>query len=212
MNSQQTPSVSDALAYLMIVKETLEETEKIDIESVITIVKELFKGHRDLLMGFNVFLPKKHEITLAMKDEQPLQIDAIDEKSISIDDAVAYVKKVRATLQDEKGKCQHFLEILNDFKTQRIDMVSAIARVKELFKGHRDLIEGFNVFLAKKHKIKLPLEDEQQPPQEEHVEFAEDINFMGKMKAQHGRNERLLREGQFVANKSFKKKTNSSFK
>lgn len=63
----------------------------------------------------------------------------------------------------------------------RIDTTGVIARVKELFKGHRDLILGFNTFLPKGYEITLPLEDEQ-PPQKKPVEFAEAINFVGKIK------------------------------
>ena len=47
-------------------------------------------------------------------------------------------------------------------------------RVKELFKGNRDLILGFNNFLPKGYEIKL---DEKKP-----VEFDEAINFVNKIK------------------------------
>ena len=55
-------------------------------------------------------------------------------------------------------------------------------RVEELFKGHKDLILGFNTFLPKGYKIILPLEDEQ-PPQKKLIELKEEaINFVGKIK------------------------------
>jgi paired amphipathic helix protein Sin3a len=63
----------------------------------------------------------------------------------------------------------------------RIDTAGVIARVKELFKGHRDLILGFNTFLPKGYEITLPLEEEQ-PPQKKPVEFEEAINFVNKIK------------------------------
>lgn len=63
----------------------------------------------------------------------------------------------------------------------RIDTAGVIERVKELFKGHKDLILGFNTFLPKGYAITLPLEDEQ-PPQKKPVEFEEAINFVGKIK------------------------------
>lgn len=56
-----------------------------------------------------------------------------------------------------------------------------IERVKDLFKGHRDLILGFNTFLPKGYEITLPLEHEQ-PPQKKPVEFEEAINFVNKIK------------------------------
>ena len=63
----------------------------------------------------------------------------------------------------------------------RIDTVGVIARVKELFKGHRDLILGFNTFLPKGYEITLPSEDEQLAPKKP-VEFEEAINFVNKIK------------------------------
>lgn len=48
--------------------------------------------------------------------------------------------------------------------------------MKELFKGHRDLILGFNTFLPKGYEIKLPAE-EKKP-----VEFQEAITFVNKIK------------------------------
>ena len=63
----------------------------------------------------------------------------------------------------------------------RIDTAGVIERVKDLFKGHRDLILGFNTFLPKGYEITLPLEDEE-PPQKKPVEFEEAINFVNKIK------------------------------
>lgn len=41
----------------------------------------------------------------------------------------------------------------------RIDRVGVIFRVKNLFKGHRSLIFGFNTFLPEGYKITFPLEE-----------------------------------------------------
>jgi paired amphipathic helix protein Sin3a len=55
-----------------------------------------------------------------------------------------------------------------------------IARVKELFKGHRDLILGFNTFLPKGYEITLPLEEETTKRQP--VEYGQAINYVNKIK------------------------------
>lgn len=55
-----------------------------------------------------------------------------------------------------------------------------IARVKELFKGHNNLIFGFNTFLPKGYEITLIEEDEALPKKT--VEFEEAINFVNKIK------------------------------
>lgn len=56
-----------------------------------------------------------------------------------------------------------------------------IARVKELFKGHNNLIFGFNTFLPKGFEITLDEEEEEAPPKKT-VEFEEAISFVNKIK------------------------------
>ncbi|KAL5580486.1 hypothetical protein UlMin_012928 [Ulmus minor] len=80
-------------------------------------------------------------------------------------------------------KYEDFLEVMKDFKAQRIDTTGVMKRVKELFKGHRDLILGFNTFLPKGFEITLSLDDEHAPPKKP-VEFDEAINFVNKIKTQ----------------------------
>ncbi|XP_072965914.1 paired amphipathic helix protein Sin3-like 4 [Typha angustifolia] len=94
---------------------------------------------------------------------------------LTTNDALAYLKAVKDIFQDKREKYDEFLEVMKDFKSQRIDTNGVIMRVKELFKGHRDLILGFNTFLPKGYEIKLP--EEKKP-----VEFEEAINFVNKIK------------------------------
>ncbi|XP_061360798.1 paired amphipathic helix protein Sin3-like 4 isoform X1 [Gastrolobium bilobum] len=102
-------------------------------------------------------------------------------QKLTTNDALSYLKAVKDIFQDKRDKYDDFLEVMKDFKAQRIDTAGVIARVKDLFKGHRDLILGFNTFLPKGYEITLPLEDEQ-PPQKKPVEFEEAINFVNKIK------------------------------
>ncbi|KAF3339203.1 paired amphipathic helix protein Sin3-like 3 isoform X4 [Carex littledalei] len=66
---------------------------------------------------------------------------------LTTNDALDYLKKVKEMFQDQKEKYDEFLEVMKDFKCQRIDTTEVIMRVKDLFKGNRDLILGFNNFL-----------------------------------------------------------------
>ncbi|KAL2349345.1 hypothetical protein Fmac_003345 [Flemingia macrophylla] len=102
-------------------------------------------------------------------------------QKLTTNDALAYLKAVKDIFQDKRDKYDDFLEVMKDFKAQRIDTAGVIARVKELFKGHRDLILGFNTFLPKGYEITLASEDEQPPPKKP-VEFEEAINFVNKIK------------------------------
>ncbi|KAK6922109.1 Paired amphipathic helix [Dillenia turbinata] len=102
-------------------------------------------------------------------------------QKLTTNDALTYLKAVKDIFQDKREKYDEFLEVMKDFKAQRINTTGVIARVKELFKGHRDLILGFNTFLPKGYEITLPLEDEH-PPAKKPVEFEEAINFVNKIK------------------------------
>ncbi|KAJ7943566.1 Paired amphipathic helix protein Sin3-like [Quillaja saponaria] len=111
---------------------------------------------------------------------QPQMMAGANQK-LTTNDALSYLKAVKDIFQDNREKYDDFLEVMKDFKALRIDTSGVIARVKELFKGHRDLILGFNTFLPKGYEITLPLEDDE-PPQKKPVEFEEAINFVNKIK------------------------------
>ncbi|KAK7317569.1 hypothetical protein RJT34_01918 [Clitoria ternatea] len=136
---------------------------------------------------------------------QPQMISGGGQK-LTTNDALAYLKAVKDMFQDKREKYDDFLEVMKDFKAQRIDTTGVIARVKELFKGHRDLILGFNTFLPKGYEITLPLEDE--PPQKKPVEFAEAINFVGKIKARFEGNDRVYKSFLDILN-VYRKETKS---
>ncbi|GFY88375.1 SIN3-like 3 [Actinidia rufa] len=104
-------------------------------------------------------------------------------QKLTTNDALAYLKAVKDIFQDNREKYEEFLDVMKDFKAQRVDTAGVITRVKELFKGHRDLILGFNTFLPKGYEITLPLEGAPPPaPVKKPVEFEEAINFVNKIK------------------------------
>ncbi|CAN6477714.1 unnamed protein product [Victoria cruziana] len=112
-------------------------------------------------------------------------------QKLTTGDALAYLKAVREMFHDKKEKYDEFLEVMKEFKAQRIDTTGVIARVKELFKGHRNLILGFNTFLPKGYEITLPMEDD--PPPKKPVEFEEAINFVNKIKTRFQHDERVYK-------------------
>ncbi|KAK4481866.1 hypothetical protein RD792_012777 [Penstemon davidsonii] len=95
---------------------------------------------------------------------------------LTTSDALTYLKNVKEIFQDKRDEYDHFLEVMKDFKAQRIDTTGVIARVKEIFRGYRDLILGFNTFLPKGFEITLPPEDES-ILKKKPVEFDEAIGF-----------------------------------
>ncbi|KAK8566032.1 hypothetical protein V6N12_059575 [Hibiscus sabdariffa] len=105
-------------------------------------------------------------------------------------DALTYLKEVKGMFQDQKDKYDLFLEVMKDFKAQRTDTVGVIARVKALFKGHNNLIYGFNTFLPKGYEITL---DEDEAPPRRTVEFEEAISFVNKIKKRFQNDEHVYK-------------------
>ncbi|KAF8091961.1 hypothetical protein N665_0430s0001, partial [Sinapis alba] len=104
---------------------------------------------------------------------------------LTTNDALSYLKAVKDMFQDKKDKYDTFLALMKDFKAQRVDTSGVIARVKELFKGYDDLLLGFNTFLPKGYRITLP---EKKP-----VAFGEAIDFVNKIKARFGDDDRAYK-------------------
>ncbi|KAM1009524.1 hypothetical protein FF1_044945 [Malus domestica] len=100
-------------------------------------------------------------------------------QKLTTNDALTYLKEVKDMFLDQREKYDTFLEVMKDFKAQRTDTAGVIARVKELFKGHNNLILGFNTFLPKGYEITL---DEDETPPKKTVEFEEAISFVNKIK------------------------------
>lgn len=64
-------------------------------------VKDLFKGHRDLILGFNTFLPKGYEISLPPEIE-PSSV----KKPVNFEEAFNYVTKIKVK---SFGLLSHFI-------------------------------------------------------------------------------------------------------
>ncbi|KAL0644320.1 hypothetical protein Bca4012_042610 [Brassica carinata] len=101
-------------------------------------------------------------------------------------DALSYLKAVKDMFQEKKDKYDTFLEVMKDFKAQRVDTSGVIARVRVLFKGYDDLLLGFNTFLPKGYKITLP--------EKKTVDFGEAIEFVNKIKARFGSDDRAYKK------------------
>ncbi|KAF5726781.1 paired amphipathic helix protein Sin3-like 4-like isoform X3 [Tripterygium wilfordii] len=112
-------------------------------------------------------------------------------QKLTTSDALHYLKAVKEIFQNNREKYDDFLEVMKDFKAQRVDTTGVIARVKELFKGHRELILGFNTFLPKGFEITLASDNE--PPQKKPVEFDEAINFVNKIKTRFQGDDRVYK-------------------
>ncbi|XP_039005441.1 paired amphipathic helix protein Sin3-like 2 isoform X2 [Hibiscus syriacus] len=111
-----------------------------DTIGVIARVKALFKGHNNLIYGFNTFLPKGYEITLD-EDEAP------PKKTVEFDEAISFVNKIKKRFQNDEHVYKSFLDILNMYRKVHKDINEVYSEVASLFKDHPDLLEEFTRFL-----------------------------------------------------------------
>jgi histone deacetylase complex regulatory component SIN3 len=63
---------------------------------------------------------------------------------------------VKNRFTNQREIYDQFLDVMKEFKAQVIDTNGVIAKVKTLFKGHPELVMGFNMFLPAGYKIEHP--------------------------------------------------------
>ncbi|KAL9993295.1 putative transcription regulator Others family [Helianthus debilis subsp. tardiflorus] len=156
-SSAQKLTTSDALTYLKEVKEMFQDqrekydmfldvmkdfkAQRIDTTGVIARVKELFKGHNNLIFGFNTFLPKGYEITVIDDDEPP------PKKTVEFEEAISYVNKIKKRFQNDDHIYKSFLDILNMYRKEHTGINDVYQEVATLFDDHPDLLDEFTRFL-----------------------------------------------------------------
>ena len=69
------------------------------------------------------------------------------------------------------------------FASCRVGTHHVIATVKKLFKGHNNLISGFNTFIPKGYEIILE-DDDKAPPPNQTAESEEAITFENRIKVE----------------------------
>ncbi|MBA0576052.1 hypothetical protein Golob_024495 [Gossypium lobatum] len=83
--------------------------------------------------------------------------------------AERYLKEVTKTFEDQQEKLVMFRE----------DVAGVVERVKELFKGHNNLLKGFIFFLPMGDEITV---DKDEPPPETMAGFRETLDFIRVVK------------------------------
>mmetsp|Transcript_12839 Transcript_12839/g.23137 ORF Transcript_12839/g.23137 Transcript_12839/m.23137 type:complete len:93 (+) Transcript_12839:57-335(+) len=72
-----------------------------------------------------------------------------------IEDVLSYLDQVKLQFGNQPQVYNDFLDIMKEFKSQTIDTPGVINRVSNLFKGHPNLIVGFNTFMPPWYKIEV---------------------------------------------------------
>lgn len=140
----------------------------IDTPGVIARVSELFKGHKNLILGFNTFLPPGYKIE-NIPDDGPIQIQEPPQvqpqqpplpphhapvlpgnnqrKQPEFDHARNYVKKIKMRFSLQPHIYKAFLEILHTYHKEQHTIKEVYEQVANLFHSHPDLLEEFTQFL-----------------------------------------------------------------
>ena len=165
--------VDDALRYLDTVKEIFYrdssvynsfldcmkqfKKQEVDTEGVIARVIELFEGHRDLISGFNVFLPPGYCIELPRRSGVPRVVvpvalaypaaPRLTGSPVEFDEAISYVTKVKSRFERQPRIYERFLDVLHNYQRQGQSVADVYREVRVIFEGHPDLIMEFHVFL-----------------------------------------------------------------
>jgi hypothetical protein len=108
----------------------------------------------------------------------PAQGNGSGSGSLTTRDALAYLKAVKDKFQEKRHTYEQFIQVMRDFKSDRLDSTGVIARVKTIFHGYPDLILGFNAFLPKEHAIRpLDLREDKKP-----VDYPRAISLVNRIK------------------------------
>ncbi|XP_053677519.1 uncharacterized protein LOC128727615 [Anopheles nili] len=79
---------------------------------------------------------------------------------LKVEDALSYLDQVKFRFGNQPQVYNDFLDIMKEFKSQSIDTPGVIQRVSNLFRGHPELIVGFNTFLPPGYKIEVQENDQ----------------------------------------------------
>lgn len=79
-------------------------------------------------------------------------------RPLNVKDALSYLDQVKIQFYNQADVYNNFLDIMKDFKLQSIDTPGVIDRVSSLFRGHPNLIQGFNTFLPPGYRIECSLD------------------------------------------------------
>ncbi|KAG6865545.1 hypothetical protein C0991_001549 [Blastosporella zonata] len=75
------------------------------------------------------------------------------DRPLNVTDALSYLDAVKVQFSDQPTVYNQFLDIMKEFKNEKIDTPGVIKRVSQLFNGHPSLIQGFNTFLPAGYRI-----------------------------------------------------------
>ncbi|KAI8355093.1 hypothetical protein EDC96DRAFT_265958 [Choanephora cucurbitarum] len=123
-----------------------------NIEEVLRVIEGLFGKDRQQILS--------SILTGTPPTDQPRETvpkKPIEAKPVEMKDAVGYLEQIK---NDEPPQTYHkFLEIMTDFRSEKINTPQVLERVTALFKGKPWLIRNFLMFLPPGHVLNLSPEN-----------------------------------------------------
>ncbi|XP_055808959.1 paired amphipathic helix protein Sin3-like 1 isoform X2 [Solanum dulcamara] len=116
------------------------KAKRIDTVGVIARVKELFKEHPSLLLGFNAFVPNGYKIILNDEDKDPPKKPAGQEQALNL------VNKIKKHLGNNH-EFKSFLNIMRECRKESKDVKEVYHEVAVLLNDRPDLLDEFSRFL-----------------------------------------------------------------
>jgi histone deacetylase complex regulatory component SIN3 len=115
-------------------------------------------------------------------------------------DAMEFLERVRDTFSDRPYIYNSFLAVMKEYKDQTIATDGVINRVKLLFKGHPELLQGFNLFLPPSFRIRV--DGDESPPSNDQLniedrkaqQFASAYKYVTKVKKRFATAPRTYKE------------------
>ena len=99
-------------------------------------------------------------ISISQQQQQQTTQQQQQFQRLKVEDALSYLDQVKFKFNNQPQVYNDFLDIMKEFKSQSIDTPGVIQRVSTLFKGHPELIVGFNTFLPPGYKIEMQANDQ----------------------------------------------------
>lgn len=101
----------------------------------------------------------RNKVHSSVVSTSPGQASSQQFQRLKVEDALSYLDQVKYKFGAQPQVYNDFLDIMKEFKSQSIDTPGVITRVSNLFKGHPELIVGFNTFLPPGYKIEVQSSD-----------------------------------------------------
>ncbi|KAJ3125813.1 Transcriptional regulatory protein sin3 [Nowakowskiella sp. JEL0407] len=109
-----------------------------DIENQIMMLEDIRVEKEALVAGIN---------SSASSQQTHVFQPQLEQRPLSVKDALSYLDQVKGHFPNSPEVYQEFLDVMKDFKSQKLDTPGVVNRVLSLFKDHPSLIMGFNTFL-----------------------------------------------------------------